>query len=72
MRSLVRLIAKLRHENAVLRDHVARLKGELHGSDWDIDIDECIDAQMPTDEEWYCVTCNMSSHDAAHCRCSLQ
>jgi hypothetical protein len=72
MRSLVRLIAKLRHENAVLRDHVARLKGELHGNDWDIDIDKYIDEQMPTDQEWYCVTCNMSSHDAEHCGCSLQ
>jgi hypothetical protein len=69
MRSLVKLIAKLRHENAVLRDQVARLKGELHGNEYDDML--ALQAEDECDTPYYiCGVCQMTQRYDEYCPCN--
>lgn len=68
MRSLVKLIAKLRRENTALRNQVARLDAELNGTEYDDVLTEECNA-TPSDEHWFCDTCGSYSRYDEYCNC---
>jgi cell division protein FtsB len=73
MRSLVKLVAKLRQENAKLRQDVARLNAELYGNEYDDMLAEHMAEQSDVTSDgdmYHCETCQMTQRYDEYCPCN--